>query len=436
MDKLNRYVLSIFLVSLMVSSILINVSISAKSDKSRKKTTVYIHPQKTSNPKLGIGETFTVDVKINNVDDLYAFEFKLKYNPEILDFVGISSSFLNSPTFDAKKTADETSGIVWLATSSTHPASPKTGSGTLATITFQVKGMGESILDIYYSKLLNSDVERISHVVKDGYFKNGQTGEELEVEILEEEVSGTCEGCSTGQSSIVQTTGFSGMTYMPTESCADGDVDTYFGFVEVSCESGTDCDDSNPLTNPDATEICDRKDNDCDGHIDETDVCCSGDVNHIIDTETNYYNVTLEDLTITGQAYGSEVGQSRYDNICISDGRYCDLNDDGVVDIFDLAKIGKNYGNSCLACIHVTVHVQNELGQPLFEAWLKIFTGAYVFVEEGSTDIYGNYKTTCLEDGPYMYELTTPVGCEKAWAFDLPDDTYVLIEPPWDKCPS
>ncbi len=88
-----------------------------------------------------------------------------------------------------------------------------------------------------------------------------------------------------------------------------------------------------------------------------------------------------------------------------------------------------------MACIHVTLHVQDEVGQPLYEAYVKISTGAAIFVEEGLTDIYGNYETeTCLEDGPYMYEMTTPVGCEKDWAFDVPDDTYVLVEPPWDHC--
>ena len=33
----------------------------------------------------------------------------------------------------------------------------------------------------------------------------------------------------------------------------------------------TDCDDSNPQTNTDGTEVCDEKDNDCDGLVDGED---------------------------------------------------------------------------------------------------------------------------------------------------------------------
>ncbi len=387
-----RYLFVIFIASFIVSFIFFNVSASAKMDKEAK---VYIYPKRTSYPKLGIGDLFETNVKIDDVDNLYAYEFKLKYNHEVLEFVEISSSFLSG--FKIKR-IDETSGIIKYATASMYPAEPKTGSGTLATITFRVKTMGESVLDIYDTKLLDSNINRIDHAVKDGYFSNED--DEIEVEIEWEQKIETNED-STEQSnleSIVQTNMvFSEMITPLTESCIDGDSDYFDGFHETTCPSGTDCNDFDPMMNPGNGEFCDGKDNDCDGYIDEPDVCLSGDVDH--QTSSDYYVVGLEDLLILGQSYGSKKGEPRYDNICVNNGWYCDLNDDGIVNIFDLAKIGKNYENTILAgCVDVTVEF--ESGTPLPYADVYV-VNTYQFF--GTTNSTGQTTRCCfLDPGNYF----------------------------------
>jgi len=75
----------------------------------------------------------------------------------------------------------------------------------------------------------------------------------------------------------------------PTEDCADGldnDLDNWADCADSDCEAicdadgdghdslergGNDCDDDNPAVNPDAAEVCDGVDNNCNGETDDDD---------------------------------------------------------------------------------------------------------------------------------------------------------------------
>ncbi len=63
--------------------------------------------------------------------------------------------------------------------------------------------------------------------------------------------------------------------FLPGEGprCVDADGDSFFKFSSVFCPQGNDCNDSNPNINPAALEVCDQADNDCDGYINEGNVC-------------------------------------------------------------------------------------------------------------------------------------------------------------------
>jgi cysteine-rich repeat protein len=54
-----------------------------------------------------------------------------------------------------------------------------------------------------------------------------------------------------------------------TENCIDSDGDGYYGYDEMYCTDGNDCNDGDALINPAATESCNTIDDDCDGNVDE-----------------------------------------------------------------------------------------------------------------------------------------------------------------------
>jgi len=150
----------------LIVSLIISVSMVSAQD-----TTVYVDPPSIVDPRLAPGSTFTVNVDIEDVPDLYAFDFKLGYNTKILDGVEVNiGPFLNGPTWVAKKSINEGAGVVWVAVTSWYPAKSVSGSGTLATITFKVAERGESALDFQRTKLADYDIELVPHDVEGGYF--------------------------------------------------------------------------------------------------------------------------------------------------------------------------------------------------------------------------------------------------------------------------
>jgi hypothetical protein len=98
----------------------------------------------------------------------------------------------------------------------------------------------------------------------------------------------------------------------PDNSASASDSTTPYGYVDNS----DDCDDDDADINPDATEVCDQVDNDCNGEIDEGDVC----------VQNTYYKDT------DGDGYGDPNDSVTSDDSNIPDGyvdnsRDCDDDD-------------------------------------------------------------------------------------------------------------
>jgi LysM repeat protein len=103
--------------------------------------------------EVAVGATTTVDIRIENVSDLFGAEVHLTFDPALLEGVDADAgkagvqiqpgAFL-SPDFTAQNEVDQAAGKIDFAISQMAPHGPVSGSGVLATITFKGKAVGTS----------------------------------------------------------------------------------------------------------------------------------------------------------------------------------------------------------------------------------------------------------------------------------------------------
>jgi len=133
----------------------------------------------------GYGETFTVDIMVSNImaQELYAWEFTLSFHPGILEVLNVTrGGFLGTAGTTMWEIGmwgpewDNDFGYVSAGDMLVDIYGPgATGSGVLATIEFEVKGIGVCILDLWNTELdtMTSGVpDLIPHSVADGLFDN------------------------------------------------------------------------------------------------------------------------------------------------------------------------------------------------------------------------------------------------------------------------
>jgi hypothetical protein len=138
--------------------------------------------------EVDVGATTTVDLRIENVSDLYYVELLLFFDPALLEVVDADSTlsgvqiepgtFLGPDSIVDDNGVDSEAGeIIFTQTAGDEPVS---GSGVLATITFQGKASGESEVefDREYLYLEGYDGDPIDADVQDGRVIVVDTGEE------------------------------------------------------------------------------------------------------------------------------------------------------------------------------------------------------------------------------------------------------------------
>jgi len=134
-----------------------------------------VYPAIIVGPPPRINETFTVNITIADVRDLYTWQEGITFNPNVLEALSIAEGeFLRRagvPTLWTPGSIDNTIGkIYYSACSITGPTPGVNGSGQLMSVTFGVKGNGNSTLHLTDVLLLDSNLAPIEPVnIIDGY---------------------------------------------------------------------------------------------------------------------------------------------------------------------------------------------------------------------------------------------------------------------------
>jgi hypothetical protein len=121
-----------------------------------------------------VGNAFTVDVDIANVNDLYAWQFDLAFVPGVVSANPTGPSegpFLKSggATFFIDGTVDNLAGIIANNADTLLTAiSGVSGSGELASFDFDAIGAGTSTLNLQNVILLNSQLDPIADTLVNG----------------------------------------------------------------------------------------------------------------------------------------------------------------------------------------------------------------------------------------------------------------------------
>jgi len=140
-----------------------------------------LNPRRVVNATLVAGRSFSIDVNITEADSLYGFEFKLGYNTTMLTATDVELiAFLNQPTYNSSS-IDDAAGFVRANVTSQSPAVPRSGSGRIASITFEVEAIGNTDLEFFDTVMIKIDGTSFTHGTLSGSFSNSATTSDISI---------------------------------------------------------------------------------------------------------------------------------------------------------------------------------------------------------------------------------------------------------------
>jgi len=141
-------------------------------------TTIAVDPSEVKD--LDPGQSFSVNITVMDVTDLYAWSINLTFDPDVLNVENVTEGpFLKQVhnTLPLPPNINNAAGFVFAGAifMIPLPENGATGSGVLATIVFTVKGSGVTNLRFELHKLhtvISFNQILIPHTTTDGVFRN------------------------------------------------------------------------------------------------------------------------------------------------------------------------------------------------------------------------------------------------------------------------
>ena len=135
--------------------------------------TVSIDP---ASQEVFLGGSGATDVLVEDVTDLYVFEFQIAFDPTLVEVVQIQPGDFLSPDWLLENSVDNDNGTLAYALCQLNPSPPQSGDGVLATITWRGKVMGTSPITLTYVQLGAPRGVPIPSSTQDGEITVGEPG--------------------------------------------------------------------------------------------------------------------------------------------------------------------------------------------------------------------------------------------------------------------
>ena len=127
-------------------------------------TVVYVDPRQVASP--AVGQQLTVNINVKDAADVVAYEVTVGFDPTALRYISSANAdYLPAGAFEAPARITQTSVTL---TATSVSGSAQRGSGTLATVTFEVVSAKASTLTLSNVLLSDSNVTPLTLKTADG----------------------------------------------------------------------------------------------------------------------------------------------------------------------------------------------------------------------------------------------------------------------------